>query len=351
MATKFLPAMRARGHDFAVVTSHSGLDLPDESEHNGIPVFRFPFHLTLLNRNLRDMAELQQRLASLRHNFKPDLVHINSISPDTFFHLHTAGSNSAPRLVTMHGLPAMSSSGANNLTGKTLRSAEWVSAVSKDTLNKIREVVPEITPRSSVIYNGLDIPDVQPGPLPFNPPRLLCVGKLVAHKGFDLALTAFALLIERFPLLHLIIAGDGPGRSELEKLTSKLGLNDAVEFSGWVAPERIAELMNLVTLVVVPSRREHFGLVALQAAQMARPVVVTRVGGLPEVVVDRQTGLLVESEDSCALAGAIAFLLQHPDVARQLGQAARIRALDVFTLQRHVDSYEALYRRIVKEAA
>jgi glycogen(starch) synthase len=79
---------------------------------------------------------------------------------------------------------------------------------------------------------------------------------------------------------------------------------------------------------------------------MARPIVATRVGGLPEVVVHGETGLLVESENSDALAEAILFLLNHPDTARKLGGAARDRAQIVFNWERHVDAYDALYQKL-----
>jgi glycosyltransferase involved in cell wall biosynthesis len=95
-------------------------------------------------------------------------------------------------------------------------------------------------------------------------------------------------------------------------------------------------LLNDVTLVLVPSRYEAFGLTALEAAQMARPVVATRVGGLPEVVVDGKTGLLVEPDDPVALARAIVTLLQDRGRAERLGRAARERARHAFSLERCV---------------
>ena len=96
----------------------------------------------------------------------------------------------------------------------------------------------------------------------------------------------------------------------------------------------------------MPSRREGLPLVSIQAAQMARPVVAARVGGLPEVVVDGETGLLIDPEDSAALAQAIAFLLDHPDRATQMGQAARQRAELFFGWTRYLDSVEELYYRL-----
>jgi glycogen(starch) synthase len=98
----------------------------------------------------------------------------------------------------------------------------------------------------------------------------------------------------------------------------------------------------------MPSRwEEAFGLVALEAALMARPVVATRVGGLPEVVLDGETGLLVQKDDSGALARAVGFLLDHPEQAMSMGNAGRLRAKEVFSLARYVDAYDTLYRRLI----
>lgn len=351
LATKFVPAMQERGCQFAVATSHSGVDLPDKALYKGIPVYRFPFHIALVNRNLNELMAVRQRVARLRQTFKPDLVHINSISPDVFFHLHTAAAHPAPTLVTIHGLPMIRISGLNNLLGRTLSSANWVVAVSNAILTDLRRIAPGITSRSSVIHNGLDMPTIEPKPLSFDPPRLLCLGRLVAHKGFDLALIAFASLVDRFPGARLVIAGNGSAKGDLEQQAAKLGLVGAVKFTGWIAPEKVPELINTATIVIMPSRREPFGLVALQAAQMARPIVATRVGGLPEVVAHQQTGLLVEEGDSATLAEAIAFLLQHPEVATQMGQAARSRAQQMFGLERLVEAYDALYQRLAQGAA
>ena len=82
---------------------------------------------------------------------------------------------------------------------------------------------------------------------------------------------------------------------------------------------------------------------------MARPVVATRVGGLPEAIVHQQTGVLVEPEDAKALAEAIAGVLAHPETAAQMGRAAYRRARDVFSWERHVNAYDALYQKLIAD--
>ncbi|MBA2446830.1 MAG: glycosyltransferase family 4 protein, partial [Chloroflexi bacterium] len=94
---------------------------------------------------------------------------------------------------------------------------------------------------------------------------------------------------------------------------------------------------------------EGLPLVAVQGAQMARPVVATPVQGLAEVVVDEQTGLLVEPEDTQALVRAVAFLLDHPEVAGRMGALARDRAQETFGWERHVDAYDGLYRKLLDD--
>jgi glycogen(starch) synthase len=96
----------------------------------------------------------------------------------------------------------------------------------------------------------------------------------------------------------------------------------------------------------MPSRREGLGVVAVQAALMACPIVASRVGGLPEVVVHEETGLLVERDDPRGLAEAIAFLLDHPDVAERFGRAGRERTRDLFACERCVDAYDTLYTSV-----
>ena len=352
LGAKFILALRERGYELAVITSHGALDLPDEETYQEVPIHRLHFWKALAARDVDLLARTTQEVSRLKRAFRPDLVHINLTDPTAFFHLRTSRAHPAPLLVAIHvGLPKQGG-GRDTVLGQTLRSAQWVTANSAAVLAEAHRLVPEITTYSSLVYNGLDVPGTTPEPLPRDPPRLLCLGLLMTVKGFDLALTALASLAYRFPHIRLVIAGDGPARTELEKQADELGVSHLVDFVGWVTPENVPALMNGATLVVMPSRwEEAFGLVALEAALMARPVVATRVGGLPEVVVHGQTGLLVEKNDSRALGEAIAILLDDIELASKMGRAARSRAQEVFSLKRHVDAYDGLYRQLVQNAA
>jgi glycosyltransferase involved in cell wall biosynthesis len=349
-SSKLMAALRGRGHEVAVVTSHGSLDLPDEDTHEGVPIHRMPFHSALRDRDVAAFMVARRRVAGVKALFAPEVVHINFSDPSVLFHLETAAAHPAPFLVTIHILPKHAV-WLDTLLGRMLREADWVVAVSESIMADLSTLVPEIAGRTSVIYNGVETPALAPAPRPLEAPRLVCLGRVVRDKGFDVALEAFAELVPRFPEARLVVAGDGPARHELETQAQALGVADTVEFPGWVAPERVFELMNSATLAVMPSRwDEPFGLVAVEAALMARPVVASRVGGLAEVVADGETGLLVDKEDPAALARAVAHLLEDPGAAERMGQAARRRARKLFGFDRQVDAYVGLYQRLAEGA-
>lgn len=346
LAAKLLPALRERGYDYSVITPKTHEELPDQASYRGIPICRFPFKNNLNDRSIEHVIETRQKIAFLKRTFAPDLVHINGVGVDNFFHLTTADVCRVPVLVTLHGKWFRQ---ADTVVAKILRAADWVVGCSSAILEDGRKLVPEITSRSSVIYNGVEVPSICPSVLPFDPPRLLCLGRLAPDKGFDIALPAFKSLLGCYPRARLMIAGNGPDRERLDKQVESLGIHQAVEFVGWVSPSKVAKLIDSATLVVMPSREDSFPMVALEAALMARPIVATRVGGLPEIVVHMETGLLVNKEDSDGLADAICWLLDRPQVAVEMGNAGRHRAKTMFGWESHVDAYDSLYRKLTKK--
>ena len=166
---------------------------------------------------------------------------------------------------------------------------------------------------------------------------------MVETKGFDVVLHA----LTRLPGVRFILGGDGPARPPLEALAHQLDVADRVEFRGWVHPDDVPALINEGDLVVMPSRwREPFGLVAVQAGQMGRALVASRTGGIPEIVIEGETGLLVPINDPHALAHAMQGLLADPGSARRMGAAARRHVLQHFTMERCSSDYAEIYQRV-----
>ena len=179
-------------------------------------------------------------------------------------------------------------------------------------------------------------------------PRLVCVGRLIPIKGHVVLMRALARARERRPGITLDVAGRGPLAPALKVYARELGLEDAIRFLGFVSP--VEEALEGGAIVVVPSLGEGFGMVALEAMERARPVIASSVGGLPEIVADGETGLVVPPADVDALAAAIVALAADLPRAAQLGAAGRVRALEQFTPERCVERIEELYVRALVAA-
>jgi glycosyltransferase involved in cell wall biosynthesis len=177
-----------------------------------------------------------------------------------------------------------------------------------------------------VVPNGVDLARFVPPDHGTVRHQVLYVGRLVPQKGVDVLLRAFGAVLHRQPDTALVIVGDGEQRLYLERLARFLGLRQHVEFLGWRSTDEVANLYQSSAVTCVPSIYEPFGLVALEAMASGCPVVVTRVGGLAEIVADDTAGLMVEPGDHLDLASAIAALVSDSARARAMGLAARRRA-------------------------
>ncbi|HEX9659366.1 MAG TPA: glycosyltransferase family 4 protein [Rhodothermales bacterium] len=351
-AGRLILALQDRGHEFAVVTRRDSPDLPSRESYHGIPIHRLPFWTAAAGRDAERLLEVRREVAELKRSLQPDLVHLNGFAPTSaMFHRLTSAIHPAPLLLTLHAIAAWSEATSDSLLEHTLREAAHVVGCSEAIVRRARFLAPGVTGRSTVIRHGLETPSVPPAALPVDDPRILCLGRLSHVKGFDVAFRAFASIARRFPRSRLVIAGDGEQRATLEQLASELKIRELVDFLGWIAPEDVPSVINTASLVVAPSRTEGFGLAALEAALMARPVVASDVDGLPEVVRHEETGILVPPDDPVALAGALERLLLDPDGSRRMGSAARSRALAEFRWGDCVDAYDALYRGLIAGGA
>lgn len=168
------------------------------------------------------------------------------------------------------------------------------------------------------------------------------LGRLEREKGFDVLLEALALLPGE---VRLVLGGAGFQRDALAAQAAALGLQDRVRMTGFVSD--VPAFLGEAGIFVLPSRSEGLGLVLLEAMAAGRPVVASRVGGIPEVVVDEETGLLVPPEDPRALAAALERLLADPALARRMGEAGRQRVAALFSARRMAEQTAALYEELI----
>jgi glycosyltransferase involved in cell wall biosynthesis len=147
---------------------------------------------------------------------------------------------------------------------------------------------------------------------------------------------------------HLLVVGDGPERERSERRMSSLGLSGQATFAGARTPDEVEQVLSAADLLSLPSTTEGMPYVILEAMASSLPVVATSVYGIPEMVVNGETGLLVPPDDGTALAGALRALIENPGERQRMGRAARARFERLFTLDRQVESIETLYMEVAR---
>jgi glycosyltransferase involved in cell wall biosynthesis len=345
-ANQFIPVIQELGYEVAVVTVRLH-DLPEEETVDGITVYRLPFHDVLRGRDPGAFIELRKRVEAIRRNFQPDIVHVNLYGPSVAMLAETNRRAPLPTVIALHQkLTGIDSFGG--ILQRLFDQASWVTTVSAAALGDLKAAFPQLSENTSFIHNGIATDPFKPTPPAADIPRIVCIGRIVASKGFDLAIEAFAKLRAVVPAVQLTIVGDGPEKEVLLGQVRNLGLSEFVSFAGEVGPDEVREYIRGSNVVVVPSREhESFGLVAVEAALMERPVVASRLGGLAEIVVDGKTGFLVEQEDAAEIARRLEQILTQPQLATKFGTAARERALKKFSIGVNAAAYDALYRRVL----
>lgn len=179
-------------------------------------------------------------------------------------------------------------------------------------------------------------------------PEILAVGRLIEAKDYPTLLQAAGLLRDRGRRFVLKIAGDGPLRESLARDSATAGLDSHVE---WLGSRRDVDvLMQACDVFVLSSIREGQPMVLLEAMSAARPIVATRVGGIPKTVNDGTEALLVPAGDPSALAAAIERLLDDRTLARQLGENARTRMREEFSIEAVAQAHLRLYERLLSGA-
>jgi glycosyltransferase involved in cell wall biosynthesis len=326
--------------------------LEDELRARDIRVFHIPIAYSGV-RNAPSWLASVGRFARLIRRERVTLVHANDVPS-----FQPAGY--AARLL---GVPAIthvrfpdSRAGFQWFLRPGFRQALFVSAALRDAA--VQEAPALFADRNEVVHDGVRLPDViseaardrvrgELG-LPLDRPVVAFTGQIAEIKGIWEFVDAAALLISRgspatFAVLGDDLKGRGALRRQAEEAARARGLNGQIRFLGF-RPDA-PRLIPAFDVVAVPSHVEPLGNATLEAMAAGRPVVGSRVGGIPEMIVDGVTGSLVPARDPAALAGAIEHLVQRPDEARAFGNAARQRAADAFGMTRHARAVEAAYDR------
>lgn len=346
LCAQLLDELQRRGHEVAMLTAINTTDRKRGVDIvNGVPVLRVDAYHTETPRNPHEILLMRREVATFVDRFAPDVAHAHDPGLPLWLY-QQAARNRRPLLMTFHVVLSVHMAGRLGSVVQQLKAADWVTGVSEDVVGDTLSFAPEVAGRISAVTNATVAPGIAVD-VPEGPPELACIGRLVPQKGFDRALDALAIVVAERPDVHLSIAGTGPSKDDLVAQIAELGLEQHVSLLGVVSRGQVADLLSQSTAVVMPSRFEGLPLVALEAAWMARPVVAADAPGLRAGVEDGVTALVVDGEDTEALAQAILRLVDDRALARKLGAEARHRVEHGRTLRHVVDDYEALYERLV----
>lgn len=235
------------------------------------------------------------------------------------------------------------------------RSADRVVCVSEAVAQFMQTRVGVPERQLLVIPNGIDVAryshvtPASPDELELSTARrgLVCVGRLHPQKGFDWLLPLAARFLPRLPDHDLVIVGAGDEEANLRRLAVDLGIESRVRLVGWRAPARIPAILAAADVVLIPSRWEGMPNVLLEAMAAGRPVVATRVEGVPEVLGPLADIQAVAPGDADAFIASVLKLASQPGEAAAWGDRNRQRVAEHFSLDAMVDRYADLYRQLL----
>lgn len=333
-----LPALRQRGIDATFVGLDVGNPDPFYAQLDELDV---PYTRLNAPRDLDPV--LAYRLSRTLHGAQPDIVHTHLVHADAYG-ATTAGR--APIVSTKHNDDPFRRGPFRHVERLLARRAARTICIT-DALARFNiEHVGIPAEKIVVIHYGLDHLPAAWGP-PGGPELregarlLLAVSRLERQKGIDVAIEALALIRPQHPDAVLVVLGRGRLEQELLDLAAERGVADGVHLPGSVGD--VAAWLGRAELLVHPARWEGFGLALLEAMLAQLPVVASEVSSIPEIVVHRETGLLVPPDDPAQLAAAVRSLLADPARGVAYGKAGRERVVERFSVNRMAEETAQVY--------
>ena len=353
----------------ATVLAPSGPDLAAAEHFEGIPVHRFRY-APRGRETLAYTGTMRQQVAGslagklsmasylaagaraarrLRIETRADVLHAHWWFPAGLIAPSKLVAGGAPAVTTLHGTD-LRIARSSALGARLFRTVARKSAAMTTVSSWLAREAEALAPGTGPIVAPMPIPAslFAPGPTR-DRDRLLFIGKLNTQKGFDDMLRALGML--RTPARLDIVVGVGGEVEDARRRAEELGVAHRVTVHPLLGQADLARLYRQATVFVVPAVDEGLGLTAVEAGLSGTPVVAYASGGLPDIVQDGRTGLLVPPKDITALAAAIDRLLALPDQGASLGANGRWHALETFSPDAVARRYEQIYRGAIGRAA
>tara|TARA_R110002049_G_scaffold40192_13_gene122718 strand:+ start:600 stop:1757 length:1158 start_codon:yes stop_codon:yes gene_type:complete len=352
--TVLLPALQRLGNDVIVAVRTDTLDLAQALQASGVEVQQLP------EKHKWNLPGTALSLSRLAAEHRVDVIHAHlyfpaqSVALVKLLRLHSAAT-----VVTFHNLayaPGVNIAGIGLSLKKRLaallcaKGFDRKIAVSNAVAVHYREALG--LDSIDVIHNPVDVDAIDGLQLRRRHDtgesiRVVVPGRLVREKGHTDLLQALTILRDRGLRFTVLIAGDGPMRDELERTARQAGLAEIVAFTGSLAHRSMLEVVASADIVAIPSRSEGFGLTAIEAMALERPVVVTAVGGLLEIVEAGVSGAVVPAQQPPELANALGELAGSRDTREAYGRAGRQRVEQLFALPQIARQVNTLYEETV----
>jgi glycosyltransferase involved in cell wall biosynthesis len=241
----------------------------------------------------------------------------------------------------------------DSLIREKIRDAALVRSETRFNIRHLARWVGEEAQKIRVTYNGVPLRVDTLAHVPMRSPyRLLALGRFVPKKGYHYLLRACRVLLDSGLDIHLTLAGDGPLNRELQRTAREHGLTDQVSFPGFVPHDRVGELLGAADIFIMPSvvdsrgDRDGIPTVVLEALAHRIPVIASRISGIPELIQDGVTGLLVPERDSPAIAEAVQRLVGDRSRALEMAERGRQEVLRRFDSAQNLPNVIALYREL-----
>ena len=196
-----------------------------------------------------------------------------------------------------------------------------------------------------VIYNTVDTKNARKAEV--HPFRFIYVGRLVFYKNLETVIKAVQILKKSYPEITLTIAGGGPHKENLVNLVTELGLDDNIKFAGYVTEEEKIKLLSTSQALVFPSLCEGFGLVILESFSCSRPVIVSNIRPLSDIIDKEKDGLVVEAKDENKWAEAMAYFILNPNYASKMGEEGKIKLDKQYNQKIMISNVESMYQELI----